>query len=63
VHGWHSRAQPAADGGPVCGRDPVIRYTVLLPLAPVLLGSTSRVRVASPSEAGPMISSDPHGRS
>jgi hypothetical protein len=25
----------------------VIRYTVLLPLAPVLLGPTSRVRVAS----------------
>src|ERR671918_1717137 len=35
------RAQPAAGG------DPVIRYTVLLPLAPVLLGPTSRVRVAS----------------
>ena len=38
MHGWHSRAQLAADGEPVCGRDPVIRYTVLLPLAPVLLG-------------------------
>src|SRR5919106_1940605 len=35
------RAQPAS------GDEPVIRYTVLLPLAPVLLGPTSRVRVAS----------------
>src|ERR671918_896584 len=35
------RAQPAT------GDEPVIRYTVLLPLAPVLLGPTSRVRVAS----------------
>src|ERR687892_2012677 len=35
------RLQPAA------GDEPVIRYTVLLPLAPVLLGPTSRVRVAS----------------
>src|SRR5919106_581364 len=35
------RAQPAS------GDEPVIRYTVVLPLAPVLLGPTSRVRVAS----------------
>src|ERR687897_2886246 len=35
------RAQPAT------GDEPVIRYTVVLPLAPVLLGPTSRVRVAS----------------
>src|SRR5918996_6281806 len=35
------RAQLAA------GPEPVIRYTVELPLAPVLLGPTSRVRVAS----------------
>src|SRR5918996_2268385 len=35
------RLQPAA------GDEPVIRYTVELPLAPALLGPTSRVRVAS----------------
>src|SRR5918994_3537936 len=41
VHVGAPALQPAA------GDDPVIRYTVLLPLAPLWFGPTSRVRVAS----------------